>query len=107
MPVTDDGRVTENQGPRRLSDDAELFAIALVKVRITAGAQSEAARPCGELLDRFEERHGERGLRVLTACLVELTAGLAGGRLTALERLEQIEMETLARQQRPGRPPGL
>ncbi|MFC9331285.1 hypothetical protein [Kitasatospora sp. NPDC057015] len=98
--------MTTDDGPKRSSDDAELFAVALLKARLVAGSATAAARPCSELLDRFEERVGERGLRLLTTHLVELAAGLAGGRLAALERLEQMELDALHRQQQPGPDPG-
>ena len=80
-----------------------MFAIAMVKVRVAAGSSTAAAKPFTDLLDRYEERFGEQGLRVLAAHLVELAAGLAGGRLAAIEHLQRIEMETLTRQQQPGR----
>ncbi len=97
----------ENHGPKSLSDDAEMFAVALLKARLTAGSSTAATRPCSEILDRYEAKFDERGLRTLTAHLVELAAVLAGGRLDALERLEHIEMQALARQQQPGQWPGL
>ncbi|MFC8448844.1 hypothetical protein [Kitasatospora sp. NPDC057223] len=96
--------MTENHGPGRLSDDAEMSAVALVRVRLAAGSPAAAARPCADILDRFEERFGPQGLRSLAVHLVEITAGLAGGRLAALERLEQIERDALHRQQQRGGP---
>ncbi|MFD0258179.1 hypothetical protein ACFXKJ_12060 [Kitasatospora indigofera] len=94
--------MTEKQGPKSLSDDAELFAIALLKARLAAGSPSAAAKACSDILDRFRARFDERALRTLAAHLVEVAAGLAGGRLDALERLERIEREALQRQQQPG-----
>ncbi len=99
--------MTENQGPKGLSDDAEMYAIALLKTRLAAGSSTAATKACSEILDRFEARFDERGLRTLAAHLVEVAADLAGGRLTALERLEQIERDALHRQQQPGQWPDL
>ncbi|GGV38506.1 hypothetical protein GCM10010495_64750 [Kitasatospora herbaricolor] len=98
--------MTDNQGPKSLSDDAEMFAIALLKARLAAGSRPAAAKACSDILDRFEARSDEGGLRTLAAHLVEVAAGLAGGRLDALERLEQIERDALQRQQQPGQWPG-
>ena len=105
--MADDGRVTENHGPRSLSDDAEMYAIALVKTRLAAGSSAAATKACAGHLDRFGEKFGERGLRTLAAHLVEVAAGLSGGRLAALERLEQIERDALHRQQQPGQWPDI
>lgn len=94
-PLEGECPVSENPGPRKLSDDAELFAIALLKARLTAGSPA-ATRQCSEIVGRFEAKFDGRGLRTSAVRLAEFAAPLAGSRLDALEHLEQIEVPALA-----------
>ncbi|MER5641326.1 hypothetical protein ABT095_30820 [Kitasatospora sp. NPDC002227] len=86
-------------GPRHLGNDAQLFALALLKARAGAASPEAATDPSAELLSAYEERLGEHGMRLLAVHLAELTVELLGSGPDTVARLEALEMDLLTRQQ--------